>query len=72
VESDFQHILLRVVAVGGAIMLVAAGALVVAFRAFAPAQGRSRDFRAVILLTAAIAFVLVACGVLFLFSKVSR
>lgn len=71
-EADFQRVLLRVVMVGGAIMLVGAGALVVAFRAFAPVQGRSRDFRAVILLSAAIAFVLLACGVLFLFSKVSH
>ena len=62
-DAEFQRILLRVMAVGGAIGIIGAGGLVVAFRAFA-----GRGFRAAILVVSVIAFVLVVCGALFLLS----
>ena len=59
-EPEFQRILLRVMAIGGVIALVSAGALFLAFRSF---QGRGS--RALLILGALIAFVLLACAVLF-------
>ncbi len=63
-DPEFQRILLRVMAVGGAIGAISAAALFAAFRTF---RGGA-TFRATILIAAAIAFVLLACAALLLFS----
>jgi hypothetical protein len=60
VEPEVQRILLRVMAIGGVIALVGAGALFLAFRSF-----EGRGSRALLILGALIAFVLLACAVLF-------
>jgi len=60
VEPEFQRILLRVMSIGGAVALIGAGILFLAFRSFA-----GRGSRALLILGALIAFVLVVCAVLF-------
>jgi len=62
VEPEFQRLLLRVMVAGGVIALVGAGGLFLAFRAFA-----GRGSRALLLMGAVLAFVLVVCAVLFQF-----
>jgi hypothetical protein len=59
-EPEFQRILLRVMVIGGAIAIIGAGTLFLAFRAFA-----GRGSRALYILGGLIAFVLVVCAVLF-------
>ena len=58
----------RVLIVGGAIGVISAGALVVAFRAFAAKESRDKDFRGTILVGGVIAFVLLCCAALMLIS----
>jgi CHASE2 domain-containing sensor protein len=63
-DPEFQRILFRVLAVGGAIGTIGAAALFVAFRAF---RGDSPT-RAPVLVGAVIAFVLVVCAALLMLS----
>lgn len=56
--------------VGGAILVIGAGALLVAFRAFAPAQAGNRDFRPALLVAAVLFFVFIACALLLRLSLV--
>jgi len=72
IDPEFRQILLRVVFVGGTIMLVGATGLFFAFRAFAPSQKPGRDFRAVVAIIAVLAVVMVGCFVLLLFSFSKR
>jgi hypothetical protein len=58
--SDFTTILLRVVIVGGAIGIIGAGLLILAFRAFA----RPPDLRPSVLIAALLGFVLLCCALL--------
>ena len=58
----------RVLIVGGAIGVISAGALVVAFRAFSAKDARDRDFRGPVLIGGVIAFVLLCCVVLMIIS----
>lgn len=67
-DPEFQRIMLRVLIVGGAIGVISAGALVVAFRAFAAKEPRDKDFRGTILVGGAIAFILLCCAVLMFIS----
>lgn len=69
-EPEFQRILFRVLLVGGAILVIGAGALLVAFRAFAPAQAGNRDFRPALLVAAVLFFVFIACALLLRLSLV--
>ena len=69
-DPEFGRILFRVALVGGAILAIAAGTLVIAFRAFSPAQSRGRDFRPTILVAAVLIFVFVMCVILFRMSVV--
>lgn len=64
-DPELQRVLIRVGAIGGAIMVIAAGVLIVAFRSFAVKDGKSRDFRAAALIAGVLTFVLVCCVVLF-------
>ncbi len=64
VDPEFTKLLVRVLIVGSAIGLIGAGVLFFAFRAFAPATTRDRDFRATLLVTVLLAFVLLCCVVL--------
>ena len=50
--------LLRVAVLGGAIMLVGAGALVIAFRAYGD---KRREFRATLLIAGLLFFVILVC-----------
>lgn len=69
-DAEFVRILIRVAIVGGAIIAIAAGVLVIAFRSFGPAEGRGRDFRATLLIAAVLIFVLVSCLVLLRLSMI--
>ena len=62
-DREFLLVLLRVVIFGGAVLIIGAGTLILAFRAFGPAPERS-DFRPVILIAAVLFFVMVVCVVL--------
>jgi hypothetical protein len=69
VDPEFQRVITRVLIVGGAIGVIAAGALVVAFRAFsAKDAARDKDFRGTVLVGGVIAFVLLCCVVLMFIS----
>jgi len=68
VDPEFQRVITRVLIVGGAIGVIAAGALVVAFRAFAAKDPRDKDFRGTLLVGGVIAFVLLCCVVLMFIS----
>ena len=59
-DSEFTRILLKVAIVGGAIGIIGAGLLVLAFRAFA----RPRDIRPFVLIAALLGFVLLCCVLL--------
>lgn len=72
IDPEFGQILLRVVIVGGTIIVVGATGLFFAFRAFAPSQKPGRDFRAVVAIIAVLAVVMVGCFVLLLFSFSKR
>lgn len=67
-DPEFQRIITRVLIVGGAIGVISAGALVVAFRAFAAKEPRDKDFRGTIFVLAAVAFILLCCAVLMFIS----
>jgi uncharacterized membrane protein YidH (DUF202 family) len=67
-DPEFQRIMTRVLLVGGAMGAIAAGALVVAFRAFAAKGPRDKDFRGVVLIVGVLAFVLLCCVVLLVIS----
>jgi len=68
VDPEFQRIMTRVLIVGGAIGVIATGALVVAFRAFAAKTPQDKDFRGTILVGGVIAFVLLCCAALLIIS----
>jgi hypothetical protein len=68
VDPEFQRILGRVLLVGGAMGVIGAGILIVAFRAFGSAPWRGGELRAVVLIVGLLAFVLLCCAVLVLFS----
>jgi uncharacterized membrane protein YidH (DUF202 family) len=72
VDPEFLRVLLRVVLVGGALILVGAAGLLFAFRSFAPSAKPGRDFRAVVAIIAVLAVVMVGCLVLLLFSFSKR
>jgi uncharacterized membrane protein YidH (DUF202 family) len=72
IDPEFRNILLRVVLVGGTIIVTGATGLYFAFRAFAPSAKEGRDFRAVVAVIAVLAVVMVACFVLLLFSYSKR
>ena len=59
-DPEFTRILLKVAIVGGAIGIIGAGLLVLAFRAFA----RPRDIRPFVLIAALLGFVLRCCVLL--------
>ena len=63
-DAEFLRVVVRVVIVGGAILVAGAGTLLIAFRAFAPDRPRG-DFRPVLLIAALLFFVLIVCVVLF-------
>ena len=67
-DPEFQRVITRVLIVGGAISVISAGALVIAFRAFAAKDPRDKDFRGTILVGGVIAFVLLCCVVLMIIS----
>lgn len=67
-DPEFQRVITRVLIIGGAIGVIAAGALVVAFRAFSAKTPQDKDFRGTILVGGVIAFVLLCCAVLLLIS----
>jgi uncharacterized membrane protein YidH (DUF202 family) len=72
VDPEFGRILLRVVLVGGTIMVIAATGLVFAWRAFAPTAKKGSDFRAVVTVIAVLAVVMIGCFVLLIFSFSKR
>ena len=72
VDPEFGRILLRVVLVGGTIMVIGATGLYFAWRAFAPAAKKGSDFRAVVIVIAVLAVVMVGCFVLLIFSYSKR
>lgn len=59
-DPEFTRILLRVTIVGGAIGIIGAGLLILAFRAFA----RPPDLRPSVLIAALLGFVLLCCALL--------
>jgi hypothetical protein len=63
-DPEFVRILSRVALVGGAIIVIGAGGLFLAFRAFGPSESRSRDFRATVLVASVLLFVLISCVLL--------
>ena len=72
VDPEFSRILLRVVLVGGTIMVIGATGLYFALRAFAPTAKKGSDFRAVVIVIAVLAVVMVGCFVLLIFSYSKR
>jgi len=72
VDPEFQKVLLRVLLVGGVIGIVSAAALVVAFRSFGETESGGPGRKPFIILVAAIAFILIACLVLVVFSFPTR
>ena len=72
VDPEFGRILLRVVLVGGTIMIIGATGLFFALRAFAPTAKKGSDFRAVVIVIAVLAVVMVGCFVLLIFSYSRR
>jgi nitrate reductase gamma subunit len=72
VDPEFRQILLRVVLVGGTIMVIGATGLFFALRAFAPAAKKGSDFRAIIIVIAVLAVVMAGCVVLLIFSFAKR
>ncbi|HEY6136750.1 MAG TPA: hypothetical protein VI670_03200 [Thermoanaerobaculia bacterium] len=60
-DPEFQRVITRVLIIGGSIGVIAAGALVVAFRAFSAKTPQDKDFRGTILVGGVIAFVLLCC-----------
>jgi len=68
VDPEFVRIMLRVVLVGGTIIIIGSSGLYVAFRSFAPTEKKGRDFRAVVAIIAVLAVVMVGCVVLLIFS----
>lgn len=69
-DPEFRRVLIRVVLLGGTIIAIGAGTLVVAFRAYAPSEGKGRDFRATILIAALLFFILLMCVLLLRLSVV--
>ncbi|HKS21500.1 MAG TPA: hypothetical protein VJZ76_01790 [Thermoanaerobaculia bacterium] len=67
-DAEFQRVIIRVLIIGGAIGVIAAGALVIAFRAFSAKTPQDKDFRGTILVGGVIAFVLLCCVVLLIIS----
>jgi hypothetical protein len=59
-DPEFTRILLRVTIVGGAIGIIGAGLLILAFRAFAPPH----ELRPFVLIAALLGFVLLCCALL--------
>jgi nitrate reductase gamma subunit len=72
IDPEFRQILLRVVLVGGTIMVIGATGLFFALRAFAPTAKKGSDFRAVVIVIAVLAVVMVGCFVLLIFSYSRR
>jgi len=72
IDPEFRQILMRVMLVGGTIMIIGATGHLFAFRAFAPAEKKGRDFRAVMIVIAVLAVVMTGCFVLLLFSFSKR
>lgn len=72
IDPEFRQILLRVVLVGGTIMAIGATGLFFALRAFAPTAKKGSDFRAVVIVIAVLAVVMVGCFVLLIFSYSRR
>lgn len=72
VDPEFLRVLLRVMLVGGVIILIGGSGLFYAFRSFAPSAKPGRDFRAIVAIIAVLAVVMVGCFVLLLFSYSKR
>jgi hypothetical protein len=72
IDPEFARILLRVVLVGGTIVVIGATGLFFALRAFAPTAKKGSDFRAVVTVIAVLAVVMVGCFVLLIFSYSRR
>ncbi|MEA2415591.1 MAG: hypothetical protein QOI58_2248 [Thermoanaerobaculia bacterium] len=72
IDPEFGRILLRVVLVGGTIMVIGATGLYFALRAFAPTAKKGSDFRAVVIVIAVLAVVMMGCFVLLIFSYSKR
>ena len=62
-DPEFKRVLARVLMVGGVILIVGAGSLVIAFRAFG-SEKKDGDFRASLLVSIVLAFVFLACVLL--------
>ena len=60
-DPEFQRVITRVLIIGGSIGVIAAGALVIAFRAFSAKTPQDKDFRGTIMVGGVIAFVLLCC-----------
>ncbi len=69
-DPEFTRIILRVSLLGGGILVIGAGLLVVAFRAFSPARSGGRDFRPAILVASVLVFVMMICALLMRLSMV--
>lgn len=72
IDPEFRQILIRVMAVGGTIIVIGATGLFFAFRAFAPTEKKGGDFRAVMIVIAVLAVVMTGCFVLLVFSYSKR
>ena len=72
IDPEFRQVLVRVMLVGGTIMVIGATGLVFAFRAFGPTEKKGRDFRAVMIVIGVLAVVMAGCFVLLLFSFSKR
>lgn len=65
-DPEFTRVLTRVVIIGGAIGVIGAAVLFLAFRAF---RGRE-SFRAIVLVAALLGFVFLCCVILLRFSLI--
>ena len=63
-DPEFQRVLFRTLLLGVPILAIGATLLVIAFRAFAPAESRGRDFRPALLSGGLLFFVFIACVLL--------
>jgi len=72
VDPGLQRVLLRVLLIGGVIGIASTAALIIAFRSFGERESGGPGRKPFIILVAAIAFILIACLVLVVFSLPTR
>lgn len=71
-EAEFQTVIVRVIAIGLTIGVIATTALVIAFRAFAPERRKGSDVKAVAWIAGTLGFVILSCVLLLIISTVRR